>query len=125
MGRVEAYGHNSGENNSDSQMQGVRVVGADSPVGNPVPASNITVQLDGRGHGGSQSPRQTDDGDRGNSGAGGGEAKKEEPKHGGPQGKNSWWPNGVGKEEQPAPLIDVEAGEEDSATLRGVKSTKL
>jgi hypothetical protein len=39
--------------------------------------------------------------------------------------KYSWWPNGGSKEEQPAPLIDVEAGEEDSATLRGVKSTKL
>jgi hypothetical protein len=39
--------------------------------------------------------------------------------------KYSWWPSGGGKEEQPAPLIDVEAGEEDSAALRGVKSTKL
>jgi hypothetical protein len=39
--------------------------------------------------------------------------------------KYSWWPSGGGKEEQPAPLIDVEAGEEDGATLRGVKSTKL
>ncbi len=39
--------------------------------------------------------------------------------------KYSWWLNGGGKEEQPAPLIDVEAGEEDSATLRAVKSTKL
>ncbi len=39
--------------------------------------------------------------------------------------KYSWWPNRGGKEERPAPLIDVEAGEEDSATLRGVKSTKL
>jgi hypothetical protein len=39
--------------------------------------------------------------------------------------KYSWWPNGSGKEGQPTPLIDVEAGEEDSAALRGVKSTKL
>ncbi len=39
--------------------------------------------------------------------------------------KHSWWLNRGSKEEQPAPLIDVEAGEEDSATLRGVKSTKL
>jgi hypothetical protein len=39
--------------------------------------------------------------------------------------KYSWWPSGGGKEEQPAPLIDVEAGEEDGATLRGVKSSKL
>ncbi len=39
--------------------------------------------------------------------------------------KFSWWRSGGGKEEQPAPLIDVEAGEEDSANLRGVKCTKL
>jgi hypothetical protein len=39
--------------------------------------------------------------------------------------KYSWWPNGGGREGQPAPLINVEAGEEDSAALRGVKSTKL
>jgi hypothetical protein len=39
--------------------------------------------------------------------------------------KYSWWPNGGGKEEQPSPLIDVEAGEEDGATLRVVRSTKL
>jgi hypothetical protein len=39
--------------------------------------------------------------------------------------KYSWWPNGGSREGQPAPLIDVEAGEEDSAALRGVKSTKL
>jgi hypothetical protein len=37
----------------------------------------------------------------------------------------SWWPNGGGNEEQPAPLIDVEAGEGDGAALRGIKSTKL
>jgi hypothetical protein len=39
--------------------------------------------------------------------------------------KCSWWPSGGGKEEQPAPLIDVKAGEEDSATLQVVRSTKL
>ncbi len=39
--------------------------------------------------------------------------------------KYLWWPRGGGKEEQPTPLIDVEAGEEDNAALRGVKSTKL
>jgi hypothetical protein len=39
--------------------------------------------------------------------------------------KFSWWPNGGSKEEQPAPLIDVEAGEGDGAVLRGIKSTKL
>jgi hypothetical protein len=39
--------------------------------------------------------------------------------------KYSWWPSGGGKEEQPAPLIDVEVGEEDGVALRGVKCTKL
>jgi hypothetical protein len=39
--------------------------------------------------------------------------------------KYSWWLSGGGKEEQPAPLIDVEAGEEDGATMRVVRSTKL
>ncbi len=39
--------------------------------------------------------------------------------------KYSWWPNVGGREGQPAPLIDVEAGEEDCTALRGVKSTKL
>jgi hypothetical protein len=39
--------------------------------------------------------------------------------------KYSWWPNGGSKEEQPAPLIDVETGEGDGAVLRGIKSTKL
>jgi hypothetical protein len=37
----------------------------------------------------------------------------------------SWWPNGSGKEGSSAPLIDVEAGEGDSATLKMGKSTKL
>jgi hypothetical protein len=39
--------------------------------------------------------------------------------------KYSWWPNGGSREGQPAPLIDVEAGEEDGAALRGVESTKV
>jgi hypothetical protein len=37
----------------------------------------------------------------------------------------SWWPNGSGKEGPPGTLIDVEAGEEDSATLKVARSTKL
>ncbi len=45
MGRAAAYSHNSGEDNSDSEMQGVRVVGVDAPVGNFVPAGDITIQL--------------------------------------------------------------------------------
>jgi hypothetical protein len=39
--------------------------------------------------------------------------------------KYSWWPSGGSKEEQPAPLIDVEAGEGDGVALCGIKSTKL
>jgi hypothetical protein len=39
--------------------------------------------------------------------------------------KYSWWPNGGSREGQPAPFINVEAGEEDGAALRGIKSTKL
>ncbi len=42
-----------------------------------------------------------------------------------PRRRYSWWPNGGGREGQTAPLIDVEAGEEDSAALGGVKGTKL
>jgi hypothetical protein len=37
----------------------------------------------------------------------------------------SWWPNGSGKEGPPGPLIDVEAGEGESATLKVGRSTKL
>jgi hypothetical protein len=39
--------------------------------------------------------------------------------------KYSRWPSGGSKEGHPGPLIDVEAGEEDSVALRAVKSTKL
>ncbi len=39
--------------------------------------------------------------------------------------KYSWWPSGGGKEVQPAPLIDVEAGEEDTSASGGVRTTKL
>ncbi len=61
------------------------VVGADGPMGNFVPSGDIALQLDGRGHGRSWSPCRADDGDRGSSGAGGGEAKEEKPEHGRPQ----------------------------------------
>ncbi len=37
----------------------------------------------------------------------------------------SWWPSGSGKEGPPGSLIDVEAGEEESATLKVGKSTRL
>jgi hypothetical protein len=39
--------------------------------------------------------------------------------------KYSRWPSRGSKEGQPAPLIDVEAGEGEGAALRGIKSTKL
>jgi hypothetical protein len=39
--------------------------------------------------------------------------------------KYSWWPNGGSREDQPAPLIDMAAGEGDCTAPRGVKSTKL
>jgi hypothetical protein len=37
----------------------------------------------------------------------------------------SWWPSGNGKEGSPGPLLDVEAGEGESATLKVGKSTRL
>jgi hypothetical protein len=106
-------------------MQRVWVVGADSPLGHPVPACDIAVQLDGCGYGRSrracwvmmetEATREPDE---------------ERPKRRSLsmedlRRKYSWWPYGGGREGQPAPLIDVEAGEGDSAALRGVKSTKL
>ncbi len=125
MGRVEAYNHNSGEDNSDSQMQGVWIVGANSPVGNFVPLaitpfSWMDAAMEGVGVRVGQ--MMETEATR--------EPEEEKPKRRSLsmedlRRKYSWWPNGGGKEEQPAPLIDVEAGEEDSATLRGVKSTKL
>ncbi len=60
---VEACGHSFGKSSSNSQMQGVRALGADGFVGHPVPAGNLAVQLDGRGHGGSWRASRGDDGD--------------------------------------------------------------
>ncbi len=102
-------------------------MGVDGPVGYLVPAGNIAIQLDGRCHGRSRSSHRADDGDQGSSGTGGGEAKEEERSLSMEdlRRKYSWWPNGGGKEEQPVPLIDVEAGEGDGAALHGIKSTKL
>ncbi len=37
----------------------------------------------------------------------------------------SWWPSRCGKEGSPGPLIDMEAGEGESATLKVGKSTRL
>ncbi len=106
-------------------MQGVWVVGVDSPVGHPVPAGILAVQLDGcslEGVGERVGEMMETEATR--------EPEEERPKRRSLsmedfRRKYSWWPNGGGREGQPAPLIDVEAGEEDSAALRGVKSTKL
>jgi hypothetical protein len=37
----------------------------------------------------------------------------------------SWWLSGSGKQGSPSPLIDVEAGEGENATLKVGKSTRL
>ncbi len=100
-------------------------MGADGLVGNPISAGNFALQLDGCGNG--------------RSGVRIGQmmetAAAREPEEEKPRRKSmsledlrkrySWWPNGSGKEGQPGPLIDMEAGEEDGATLKVVRSTKL
>jgi hypothetical protein len=106
-------------------MQGVRIVGADSSVGYLVPAaispfSWMDAAMEGVGvHVGEVIETKATR-----------EPEEERPKRRSLsmedlRRKYSWWPNGGGREGQPAPLIDVEAGEEDGAALRGVKSTKL
>jgi hypothetical protein len=124
MGRATAYSHDFGENSGDSEMQGVRVVGVDGP-GTLFqlaisPFSWMDAAMEGVGVCVGQMMET--------------EAARE-PEEQRPKRKSlsmedlrrkySWWPSVGGKEEQPAPLIDVEAGEEVGATLRGVKSTKL
>ncbi len=39
--------------------------------------------------------------------------------------KYSWWPSNSAKEGQPKALIDIEAGDGEGTSLRGIKSTKL
>ncbi len=107
------------------RCKGCVILGADGLVGNPVTAGNFALQLDGCGNGRSRRAGWADDGDR----------AAREPEEEKPRRKSmsledlrerySWRPNGSGKERQPGPLIDVEAGEEDSATLKVVRSTKL
>jgi hypothetical protein len=63
LGRVETCGYSPGKSGSNSQMQGVRAMGADGAVGHPVPAGDLVVQLDGRGYGGSWRASWGDDGD--------------------------------------------------------------
>ncbi len=100
-------------------------MGADGAVGHPLPAGDLAVQLDGpamEGVGERVGEMMETEATR--------EPDEERPKKRSLsmedlRRKYSWWPNGGGREGQPAPLIDVEAGEEDCAALRGVKSTKL
>jgi hypothetical protein len=56
------------------KMQGVRHLGNDCFLGNPVPAGHHPLHLDGGGHGGRRRARRPDDGDRIRPGAGGGGA---------------------------------------------------
>ncbi len=56
---------------SNSQVQGVWNLGNDSTMGDPVPASHLALQLDGRGNGGDRRVGWPDDGERGRPGAGG------------------------------------------------------
>jgi hypothetical protein len=125
VGRVTANGYSPGEGGGNSKIQGVWDLGVDSPMGNLVPAGDLAVQLDGRGHGRSWHTSQADDGDRSCPGSGGGEAKEEKSEHGGPQKEVLVVAERGGKKEQPAPLIDVEAGEDNGVALRGIRSTKL
>ncbi len=62
-GGFETCGHSFGKSGSNSQVQGVRAMGADGAVGHPVPAGNLAVQLNGCGHGGSWRASRGDDGD--------------------------------------------------------------
>jgi hypothetical protein len=54
------------------RCKGVRDLGADSPVEDPISAGYLTLQLDGRGDGGSRRTGRADDGDRGRPRARGG-----------------------------------------------------
>jgi hypothetical protein len=86
-------------------------------------AGHLALQLGGRGDGGSRRASQPDDGERGGSRTGGGEAQEEALSMEDLRRKYSWWPSGSGKE--PVTLIDMEAMDGEGATLRGIKSTKL
>jgi hypothetical protein len=91
----------------------------------PVPAGDLALQLGGRGDGGRRSTGRPDDGDRG----------CREPEEEGTRKKSmslenlrmrySWWPSGSRQEGSPGPLIDVEAGKGETATLKVGKSTRL
>jgi hypothetical protein len=99
MGRVEAHSHNSGEDNSDSEVQGVRAVGVDGPVGNLVfqlaisPFSWMEAAMEGVGVRVGQ--MMETEATR--------EPEEEKPKRRSLsmedlRRKYSWWPNGGGKE---------------------------
>jgi hypothetical protein len=63
LGRVAVNHHCSSKGYNNSKMQGVWYVGTDGLLGHPVPAGDLTFQLDGRGHGGRWSMGGSDDGD--------------------------------------------------------------
>jgi hypothetical protein len=69
---------------SAAQGSLIDITGA-SPMGDPVPAGNLALQLGGRCNGGRWSTGQPDDGDRGCPGTRGGGDKEEEHELGGPQ----------------------------------------
>ncbi len=85
VGRAAVNGYCFAEGDNNSKMQGVWNLGGDSPMGDPVPAGNLTLQLGGRDNGGSRSASRPDDGDGGRLGTRGGEAKEEEHEPRGPQ----------------------------------------
>ncbi len=91
--------------------------------GDPVSAGHFTLQLGGRGDGGSRRAIRPDDGERGRSGP-----EEEKPRRKALSIKDLrrkylWWPSRSGKE--PVALIDMEAMDGEGATPRGIKSTKL
>jgi hypothetical protein len=69
------------------RYKGVRIVGVDSHVGDPVPVGHLALQLDGRGDGGSRGKSRPDDGERGRSRTRGAGTQEEGHQHGGPQEK--------------------------------------
>ncbi len=125
MGKPEANGHRPGAGNSNSKMQGVRNLGINGLVGDLFqlaisPFSWMNAAMEGVGVRVGQmmeteAAREPEEE----------KLRRKSLSMEDLRRKYSWWPSGSSKEGQPAPLIDVEAGEEDSVALRAVKSTKL
>jgi hypothetical protein len=100
-------------------------LGANSLLGDPLPAGDLALQLGGRGNGERGSTSRPDDGDRGRLRTGGGGTRKRSMSLEDLRKRYSWWPRGSRKEGSPGPLIDVEAAEGENATLKVGKSTRL